>query len=224
VSASLPPSVAALREQLAAGLIALDLELPSSNCDDLLGFVDLLMTWNRAYNLTGTSDPREILYRHILDSLSILPSLHGKRVLDVGTGAGLPGVPLAICSPEREFHLLDSNGKKMRFLFAVKTRLRLENLVLIQSRAEDYRYEQGFDTVLSRAVASLGDLVRLSAPLLAPKGRLLAMKGKLAASELAEVEPPYTVRSVQTLQVPGVTALRQIVCIDHDTPQDGHNP
>ena len=224
MSAGLPPSIVALREELASGLAALELELPPSRCDALLGFIDLLIRWNRAYNLTGTSDPREILQRHILDSLSILPFLQGDRVLDIGTGAGLPGVPLAICCPEREFHLLDSNGKKMRFLFEVKTRLHLENLVLIHARAEDYRYEQGFDTVLSRAVASLGDLVRLSAPLLAPTGRMLAMKGKLAASELAEVDPPYTVRLVQTLQVPGATALRQIVCIDHDTPQNGHNP
>jgi 16S rRNA (guanine527-N7)-methyltransferase len=224
VSAGLPPSIVALREELASGLAALDIELSPPHGDALLGFIDLLIRWNRAYNLTGTSDPREILQRHLLDSLSILPFLQGDRVLDIGTGAGLPGVPLAICCPEREFHLLDSNGKKMRFLFEVKTRLRLSNLVLIHGRAEDYRYEQGFDTVLSRAVASLGDLVRLSAPLLGPTGCMLAMKGKLAASELAEVEPPYTVRSVQTLQVPGANAVRQIVCIDHDTPQDGHNP
>ena len=224
MSAGLPPSIVALREELASGLAALDIELSPPHGDELLGFIDLLIRWNRAYNLTGTSDPREILQRHLLDSLSILPFLQGDRVLDIGTGAGLPGVPLAICCPEREFHLLDSNGKKMRFLFEVKTRLRLSNLVLIHGRAEDYRYEQGFDTVLSRAVASLGDLVRLSAPLLGPTGCMLAMKGKLAASELAEVEPPYTVRSVQTLQVPGANAVRQIVCIDHDTPQDGHNP
>ena len=224
MSAGLPPSIVALREELASGLAAFNIELSPPHVDALLGFIDLLIRWNRAYNLTGTSDPREILQRHILDSLSILPFLQGDRVLDIGTGAGLPGVPLAICCPEREFHLLDSNGKKMRFLFEVKTRLRLANLVLIHGRAEDYRYEQGFDTVLSRAVASLGDLVRLSAPLLGLTGCMLAMKGKLAASELAEVEPPYTVRSVQTLQVPGANAVRQIVRIDHDTPQDGHNP
>lgn len=224
MSAGLPTSIVALREELASGLAAFNIELSPPQVDALLGFIDLLIRWNRAYNLTGTSDPREILQRHILDSLSILPFLQGDRVLDIGTGAGLPGVPLAICCPEREFHLLDSNGKKIRFLFEVKTRLRLANLVLIHGRAENYRYEQGFDTVLSRAVASLGDLVRLSAPLLGPTGCMLAMKGKLAASELAEVEPPYTVRSVQTLQVPGANAVRQIVCIDHDTPQDGHNP
>lgn len=224
MSAGLPPSVAALREELASGLAALNIELPPPHGEALLGFIDLLITWNRAYNLTGTSDPREILHRHILDSLSILPFLRGERVLDIGTGAGLPGVPLAICCPDREFHLLDSNGKKMRFLFEVKMRLCLANLALIHGRAEDYRYERGFDTVLSRAVASLGDLVRLGAPLLATNGCMLAMKGKLAASELAEVEPPYTVCSVQTLQVPGADAVRQLVCINHDTPQDGHNP
>lgn len=224
MSAALTPSVLALREELASGLAALSIELPEPQSEALLGFIDLLIAWNRAYNLTGTSDPREILYRHILDSLSILPWLQGERALDIGTGAGFPGVPLAICAPEREFHLLDSNGKKMRFLFEVKTRLRLANLTLIHGRAEEYRFEQGFDTVLSRAVASLGDLVRLGGPLLAPGGCMLAMKGNLAASELAEVEPPYTVRSVHVLQVPGANAIRQIVCIDHDTPQDGHNP
>ncbi len=210
-----------LRIPLVEGVAALGLTLPESAIDKLLQYLDLLVTWNSAYNLSGISDPREMLDRHLLDSLSILPSIDGKRVLDIGTGAGLPGLPLAVCLPEREFHLLDGNGKKMRFLFQVKTQLRLPNVVLVHGRAEDVAEEPLFDTVLSRAVGSLGELLRLGGRLLAPDGRFLAMKSAPADSELAEVKPPYTVLSITELSVPGATTPRHLVCLGRTPGQDG---
>lgn len=210
-----------LRPLLLAGIGTLGLRLPDESLDKLLQYVDLLVTWNGAYNLSGITDPTEILHRHIEDSLSILTALHGTRVLDIGTGAGLPGLPLAVCLPDREFHLLDSNGKKMRFLFQVKSQLQLGNVRLHHGRAEDCTAEPGFDTVVSRAVGSLGELVRLGGRLLARDGVLLAMKSAPAASELAEVTPPYTVRSITELSVPGATTPRHLVSIARLPGQDG---
>ena len=124
----------------------------------LLDYLVLLHKWNRAYNLTAVRDPQQMVTRHLLDSLSIAPHVRGQRLIDVGTGGGLPGVPLSILFPDREFHLLDSNGKKTRFLFQVKTALGLDNMAVHQARVESF--EQGpFDAVLSRAVASLEDMV-----------------------------------------------------------------
>lgn len=222
MSAAARASIGHLRLPLQEGVAALALDVPEQAIDGLLQYLDLLLTWNSAYNLSGVTDPREMLHRHLLDSLSILPAVSGKRVLDIGTGAGLPGVPLALCLPGTEFHLLDSNGKKMRFLFQVKAQLRLANVTLLHRRAEDCDPEPPFDTVLSRAVASLGELVRLGGPLLAPGGQLLAMKSAPAAKELAEVKPPYTVRAISGLDVPGATTPRHLVCIARLPGQDGN--
>ncbi len=210
-----------LRPLLCRGIDTLGLDLSGESIDKLLRYVDLLITWNAAYNLSGITDPTEMVHRHIEDSLSILPSLRGTRVLDIGTGAGLPGVPLAVCLPDREFHLLDSNGKKMRFLFEVKSQLQLANVVLHHERAEDCTAEPPFDAVLCRAVGSLGELVRLGGPLLTGDGVLLAMKSTPTASELAEVKSPYTVQSITELFVPGATTPRHLVCITRTPGQDG---
>ena len=211
-----------LRPLLRRGIDTLGLDLSDESVDKLLQYVDLLVTWNAAYNLSGITDPTEMLHRHIEDSLSIFPFLKGTRVLDIGTGAGLPGIPLAVCLPDREFHLLDSNGKKMRFLFQVKSQLQLANVVLHHERAEDCAVQPAFDTVVSRAVGSLGELVRLGGPLLTRDGVLLAMKSAPAASELAEVKSPYTVQSITELFVPGATMPRHLVCIARTPGQDGN--
>ncbi len=149
--------------------------------------------------------------RHLLDSLAIAPYLRGRRFLDVGTGAGLPGVPMALVFPEREFHLLDSNGKKTRFLFQVKTALCLDNMVVHHARVESFHVAEPFDTVLSRAFASLQDMVHGCRHLLAPGGRLLAMKGVHPAQELEAVRQECLEMTVYPLVVPGLGEQRHLV-------------
>jgi 16S rRNA (guanine527-N7)-methyltransferase len=201
------------QKKLSEGLQALGLPSEPAKVARLLEFLVLLAKWNRAYNLTAIDDPLEMVSRHLLDSLSIAPHLCGQRILDVGSGAGLPGIPLAIWFPEREFHLLDSNGKKIRFLFQAKVALALTNVTVHQARAEALDDAQGFDCVTSRAFASLADMIRVSGHLLAPGGCLLAMKGSPDEEEVAAVTTPYTVASRTQLEVPGIVAERQLLKI-----------
>jgi 16S rRNA (guanine527-N7)-methyltransferase len=177
----------------------------------LLDYVELLDRWNQAYNLTAVRDPGQMVVRHLLDSLAIAPYLQGQRFIDVGTGAGLPGVPLAVLYPEREFHLLDSNGKKTRFLFQVKTALGLDNMTVHHARVESFRDERAFDAVLSRAFASLEDMVEGCRHLAGDQGRFLAMKGALPEQELASVEASFEIAAVHTLNVPGLDEQRHLV-------------
>jgi 16S rRNA (guanine527-N7)-methyltransferase len=200
-----------LASQLQLGCDALQVPPDERQQASLLDYLDLLSRWNRAYNLTAVREPSQMVVRHLLDSLSIAPYLVASRVLDVGTGAGLPGVPLAILYPEREFHLLDSNGKKTRFLFQVKTALRLDNMMVQHSRVESYRPQQGFQAVLSRAFASLEDMVAGCRHLLVPGGRFLAMKGAYPSAELEAVDGPCRVEAVHALKVPGLAEERHLV-------------
>ncbi len=179
--------------------------------DSLLAYLELLAKWNRAYNLTSIREPQQMIPRHLLDSLVVGPLLQGSRVIDVGTGAGLPGVPLAILFPEREFHLLDSNGKKTRFLFQVKTALALDNMTVHHARVEKFEPGQAFDAVLSRAFASLRDMVAGCRHLVSTTGRFLAMKGAYPHRELAEIEDQCDLVAVHTLQVPGLDEQRHLV-------------
>ena len=199
--------------KLGEGLQALGLPPEPAKVARLLEFLALLAKWNRTYNLTAIDDPLEMVSRHLLDSLSIAPHLCGQRILDVGSGAGLPGIPLAIWFPGREFHLLDSNGKKIRFLFQAKLALALTNVTVHQARAEALHDARGFDCVTSRAFASLADMIRVSGHLLAPGGCLLAMKASLDEEEVAAVTTPYTVASRTQLAVPGISAQRQLLKI-----------
>ncbi|MFZ1834720.1 MAG: 16S rRNA (guanine(527)-N(7))-methyltransferase RsmG [Pseudomonadales bacterium] len=208
--------VRSIEQSLAAGLTGLGIESDPVLCTRLCEYLRLLAQWNRAYNLTAIEDPVDMVACHLLDSLSIAPYLHRQRILDVGTGAGLPGIPLAVRFPEREFHLLDSNGKKMRFLFQVKHTLALNNVVLHQTRAEDFREPQGFDCIVSRALASLRQIVASSAHLLAPGGCFMAMKGRVDDSELAGLPSPYNVAAFIRLEVPGIDSLRQLLRIERD--------
>ncbi len=152
-----------------------------------------------------------MVVRHLLDSLAIVPLIHGNRLLDVGTGAGLPGIPLAIAYPDRDFHLLDSNSKKTRFLFQVKTTLGLDNMTVHHRRVESYQPEELFDAVLSRAFASLQDMVSVCRHLLATDGVLLAMKGVFPGEEIAAVEQVSVIESVDPLLVPGLDEQRHLV-------------
>jgi len=176
----------------------------------LLDFIELLAKWNATYNLTAIRTPAEMVSKHLLDSLSVLPYLQGRRIVDVGSGAGLPGIPLALASPEREFVLLDSNAKKTRFITHAMATLGLNNVQILHSRAEDYRPAELFATVISRAFASLREFVRLAGHLGAPHGALLAMKGEPPVDELNEMPAGYSAE-VHALKLPGLDAKRCVV-------------
>jgi 16S rRNA (guanine527-N7)-methyltransferase len=177
----------------------------------LLDYLGLLAKWNKAYNLTAVRGEAQMVTRHLLDSLVIAPHIRGQRLIDVGTGAGLPGIPLAILFPEREFHLLDSSGKKARFLFQVKTALRLDNMVVHHARVESFVADQPFEVVLSRAFASLANMVDGCHHLLTPDGRFLAMKGAYPTGELEAVSTEYEIKAVYPLAVPGLGEQRHLV-------------
>ena len=197
--------------QLQQGCNALDLTPDAGQQESLLEYIALLAKWNKTYNLTAVRDSRQMVTRHLLDSLAITHHLSGRRFIDVGTGAGLPGVPMAIMFPEREFHLLDSNGKKTRFLFQVKTALCLDNMVVHQARVGSFRTAKPFDAVLSRAFASLQDMVHGCRHLLVPGGRFLAMKGANPCEELEAVRGECAQMSVYPLTVPGLGEQRHLV-------------
>lgn len=204
---------AAARERLASGIAALGLALDAAQQERLLAYLALLLKWNKAYNLTAVRDPLEMVTKHLLDSLALLPHLQDGRLLDVGSGAGLPGIPLAIAAPQREVTLLDANSKKTRFLLQAKGELGLYNLSVVHSRVEQYRPERLFDTVTARAFASLAELYQGTAHLLAPGGCLLAMKGEYPAQELAALPQGVVVREVIAVTVPGLQAQRHLVRI-----------
>lgn len=178
------------RQILLEGMQQLKLDFP---CEGLLNYLSLLHKWNQAYNLTAIRDMKAMVTKHLLDSLAILPWLHGSRILDVGTGAGLPGIPLAIARPDLHVVLLDSNGKKARFLQEVKRVLALNNIDIMQTRVENYYPTQNFDTVTSRAFSDLQQMLVSTHHLIAKNGIWLAMKGKRPEAELANVTRPYKI-------------------------------
>jgi 16S rRNA (guanine527-N7)-methyltransferase len=205
--------VADLSAQLGGGLSRLGIEPVAALTEPLLAYLDLLQHWNRAYNLTAIREPGEMVARHLLDSLAIAPLLPtcATRLIDVGSGAGLPGIPLAVLYPEREVHLLDSNGKKARFLFQAKTTLGLDNMEVHHTRAETFTPDNPFDAVLSRAFASLVDMVGYCAHLCGPKGIMYAMKGEWPAMEIAALPDNVTVLESHKLEVPGVKGERYLL-------------
>ncbi|MDG1819542.1 MAG: 16S rRNA (guanine(527)-N(7))-methyltransferase RsmG [Porticoccaceae bacterium] len=201
----------ALRAQLEKGIEDLGIECSADQVELLLDYVGLLVTWNNAYNLTAIRQPERMIALHILDSLAILPYVTGDHLIDVGTGPGLPGIPLAIMCPEKTFKLLDSNGKKTRFLFHARCQLKLQNLTEVQSRVEQFIPEQTYDTVLSRAFTSVAEMVDKCKHLLNEEGRFLAMKGKFPQSELSLLEKDYKVDVSHRLVVPDVEGERHLI-------------
>ncbi|EAQ6107367.1 TPA: 16S rRNA (guanine(527)-N(7))-methyltransferase RsmG [Salmonella enterica] len=179
----------------------------------LVAYVDMLHKWNKAYNLTSVRDPAEMVVRHILDSIVVAPYLQGQRFIDVGTGPGLPGIPLAIVLPDAHFTLLDSLGKRVRFLRQVQHELKLENITPVQSRVEAYPSEPPFDGVISRAFASLNDMVSWCHQLPGEKGRFYALKGQLPEDEIASLPDDFSVESVEKLRVPQLEGERHLVII-----------
>jgi 16S rRNA (guanine527-N7)-methyltransferase len=198
---------------LAQGLEQFNL---TSLSEPLLHYLSLLDKWNSAYNLTAIRDLKSMVTKHILDSLAVLPWIQGMRILDVGTGAGLPGIPLAIAQPEKQFVLLDSNGKKARFLLEVKRALALKNVEIVQFRAENYHPEQGFDTVTSRAFSSLEQMIYWTQHLIADHGIWLAMKGRYPDEELSALKKDYR---VERYKVTGIDGERCCVLIDNITKE-----
>ena len=184
--------------------------------DALVDYLALLHRWNRAFNLSAVREPREMVTRHLLDSLTPLPYLEGEQLLDVGTGAGLPGIPLALCRPELRVTLLDTNGKKVRFLRQAVAELPLPNVSVVGTRVEQWHPEQRFDTIIARAYARLDGFIADTAHLLAPGGQLLAMKGRFDANAEAAQLPPDWHYTVKPLEVPGLDATRTLVCVRHE--------
>ncbi|MEZ0121427.1 MAG: 16S rRNA (guanine(527)-N(7))-methyltransferase RsmG [Candidatus Reddybacter sp.] len=206
-------SIAQLDSALEAGLVAQGLQVKDPQRAAMLQYIGLLQRWNKAYNLTSIKDPLQMLSYHLLDSLSIGPHLQGRSFIDVGTGAGLPGIPLAVTHPDKTFSLLDSNGKKIRFLFQIKTALQLHNVKEIQGRVEAYNPEQLYDGVISRAFASLTDMIEGSQHLLVPGGCFYAMKGRYPDKELSELPKGYKVEQAIELDVPTLDQQRHLVII-----------
>ena len=196
---------------LRSGISRLPIEVSATAHDNLVAYLELMIKWNKAYNLTAVRDPLQMVTRHLLDSLSILPFLPQGRILDVGTGGGLPGVVLAIMCPGREIHLLDSNGKKTRFLFQVKTALGLDTMVIHHDRVEQFRDDQGFDVIVSRAFASLEDMVSGCRHLLGAQGSFLAMKGQFPRDELAALDGLVELKASHELHVPGLNEQRNLL-------------
>ena len=202
---------AALATTLARGLEQMALPLSATVQEKLLAYVGLLAKWNRVYNLTAVRDPSEMVTRHLLDSLSVASHLRGLRVLDVGSGAGLPGIPLALAKPEWQFVLLDSNGKKTRFITQSCIELGLTNVSVASCRIEDYRPQTQFDSIISRAFSELSAMLVATGRLCKPDGVMLAMKGEYPIAELAGVPLGFVVQGVEVLQVPGLDAQRHVV-------------
>ncbi|VUD64591.1 Ribosomal RNA small subunit methyltransferase G [Thalassocella blandensis] len=195
---------------------AMGFALSAAQIDSLLAYLELFIKWNKTYNLSAIRDPDEMLYKHLLDSLSIASHLSQssfKHFIDVGTGGGLPGIPMAICFPERQFTLLDSAGKKMRFLFQVKQSLGLTNVDIQNCRVESFKPPHSFDVVMSRAFASLQDMTHHCAHLLDSHGEFWAMKGLIPKGELSEVEKHYKVEDCFSLSVPGDVGERCLVVL-----------
>lgn len=206
-----------IRARLEAGVGYIDMDLDVGQLDRLTELLRLLHHWNRAYNLTAVRKLAEMVPKHLLDSLSALPYLSGDSVLDLGTGAGLPGLPLAITAPQRTFHLLDSNGKKTRFVRHAAMELGLSNVTVIHSRMESYLPERKFATIISRAVTSVPDLLAATGRLLARPGRLLAMKGlRPDAEELRRLEPSPDTLKIHRLTVPQLDSERHLIDARYD--------
>lgn len=196
--------------ELQSMLAATFSELSEDQQKKLISFIALLSKWNRAYNLTAIRDPKEMLIRHVFDSLTTIAHLHGSKIIDVGTGPGIPGIPLAIACPALDFVLLDSNGKKIRFVRQAIAELGLDNVTAFQHRVETFTEVGDFDSVLTRAFSDLPDIYAKTKHLLSDNGMILAMKGKIPNEELKNFSSHVT---VLTLKVPYLDEQRHLLCI-----------
>jgi 16S rRNA (guanine527-N7)-methyltransferase len=207
------------RDLLLEGGRELRVPLASAQLEALLRLIDEVESANAQFNLTAIRDRPSMLRKHVLDSLSVQMLLRGSRVADVGTGAGFPGLPLAISNPKRRFTLIEATGKKARFVERTAQLLALGNVEVIHTRAESYRPFEPFDTVLARALSSLADFVAYAGHLCAPDGRLLAMKGKRPDEELSALPKAFRVVAVHRVKLPGLDDERHIVELSFAGPR-----
>ena len=190
-----------------------DLDVSEQQLTLLIQYVQMMDKWNKAYNLTSVRDPKQMVIKHLVDSVVVAPFLSGKTYIDVGTGPGLPGIPLAIMCPDKHFILLDSLGKRVRFMKQVAFELGIKNIQPVQSRVEQYQSELPLDGVLSRAFASLKDMLHWCAHLVDSEGAFLALKGQYPAEELDQLPTGFTVGETRELQVPGLAGERHLITI-----------
>ena len=200
---------------LTDGARALGIELTAEQAGQLVRHLDLLDEWGQRMNLTAIRERDQQVTKHVLDSLTVLPHLRGERIADVGSGAGFPGIPLAVLAPDRHYTLIDSTGKKCRFLEHVRDELGLANVEVVQARAEAHKPAARYDTVIARAVGPIAELVKYSGHLVAGGGRLLAMKGRYPEDELAAKLNGWKVVAVHPLAVPGLDEQRHLVELAH---------
>ena len=207
-----------LSTRLQDGLDALGIGHDADQVQRLTDYLALLQKWNRAYNLTAITDPQRMVAYHLLDSLAIVDAIPSAgNCLDVGTGAGLPGIPLAIMLPDSAWTLLDSNGKKTRFVQQAIAHCRLSNVKVVQSRVQDYHADSNFDAIVSRAYASLADFVASVEHLAGAETRLISMKTELADSELEQMKTlPYQLH-IAPLRVPGIAEKRSLATLERKT-------
>lgn len=203
----------ALQQQLQTGLGQLNLTASEQQVHQLLDYLQLLFKWNQAYNLTAIRDPELMVSRHLLDSLALLPYVSDKDLIDVGSGAGLPGIPLAIMKPSLRVDSLDSNGKKTRFQFQVKTALGLDNFNIHQHRVEDFQPSNLSQQLVSRAFASLEDFVGWTGHLAAADARWLAMKGQFPQQEVDTLPSAFKLEASYPLEVPGIDEQRHLLIL-----------
>ena len=202
-----------MKAKLDSLLAQANIQVSEQQKDQLIELVNLLNKWNKAYNLTSVRDPQEMLVKHILDSLVVSPYLQGDRFIDVGTGPGLPGLPLAIINPDKQFVLLDSLGKRVSFIRNAVLKLRLTNVMPVLSRVEEYQPEEKFDGVLSRAFASLKDMTEWCHHLLSSDGLFYALKGIYHQEEVQNLNDIFTVEKVLSLDVPTLVGERHLVLL-----------
>ena len=199
------------REELQRGISSLSLHCNEEMLSSLLGYIDLLKKWNSAYNLLGSNELPLLVSRHILDSLSVAPYMEGNLIADIGAGAGLPGIPLAILNPEKQFVLIDSNGKKTRFMFQAKTQLGLNNITIENCRVEHYQSIQQIDMVMCRAFSTLADALTMLQPIFSDECKLLAMKGHYPEDEIARLPDGFELSKSIKLNVPGSESQRHLI-------------
>ena len=217
-----------LEVMLEQGIRELELTIPANAQSKLLHYLHLIVKWNKRFNLSGITSIQEMVPLHLLDSLAVSPFIEGNKILDIGSGAGLPGIPLAVVNPDKNFVLLDSNGKKTRFLFQVKVALELENVEVVNARVDEYfeRCQKDFSLITCRAFSSLTSIVKMSEKPLSVGTQLLAMKGVYPHEEIAELEQfneankattdVYSVKRITELFVPGIESKRHLVLIGRE--------
>jgi 16S rRNA (guanine527-N7)-methyltransferase len=206
----------AVVEQLLRDAGSLGVTLTHADGTRLIALIDELARWNELYNLTGITTQPQMITHHLLDSLAVHADLAGGRVADVGTGAGFPGLPLAVANPQRHFTLIDSTAKKLRFVSHAVELLQLTNVSVLHARVEQMHPEPPFDTVVARAFAPLPRLLHSVAPLCGPRTRVLAMKGKWPEGELATLPPRWRVSGSRALAVPGLSAARCVIVLGRE--------